>query len=625
MASLFRPVKVGTVDVSVFVRVVDSTDGTPETGVAFNTAGVDLWYRRDGGLRVAITEATLAAVDSAHSDGGFIHMSDGECRLDLPDAACASGAAGVLVGGTFTGMVVISTYIPLVAYDPYDTVRLGLTFAPNVASGSAGAIPTTGTGANQIAVSSGQVLVQSGTAAGQISVTSGIVSAVLTTAGNNAVADQVWDEATSGHLTSGSFGAALSPTEHGTAQAGGANTITLRAGAVATDDYYIKQLLTIVAGTGAGQSEYISDYVGATKVATMGASWAVQPDNTSIYILKGGGTIPGASAPTAAEVADAVFDEAMSGHTSAGTFGAYINAPVTRIGTAQAGTTSSITLDASASATNNLYRYHEVWITGGTGAGEASFITGYTGSSKVATVDPAFTVAPDSTSTFALVKLGIDAATPTQVATAVWAATRAGNATAGSFGEYVNADATRLAGNATSATNAKNAFDGTTGYTFVNSVMPTVTTLTGHTAQTGDSFARLGAPAGASVSADIAAVKSDSAAILVDTGTTLDTAISAILADTGTDGVVVAAASKTGYALSTTGIDALYTRQLTEAYAADGAAPTVAQALMQIQQMLTEFSISSTTMTVKKLDGSTTAFTLTLSDASAPTGLTRAT
>ena len=35
----------------------------------------------------------------------------------------------------------------------------------------------------------------------------------------------------------------------------------------------------------------------------------------------------------------------------------------------------------------------------------------------------------------------------------------------------------------------------------------TVTTLTGHTAQTGDSFVRLGAPAGASVSADIAAIE----------------------------------------------------------------------------------------------------------------------
>ena len=56
--------------------------------------------------------------------------------------------------------------------------------------------------------------------------------------------------------------------------------------------------------------------------------------------------------------------------------------------------------------------------------------------------------------------------------------------------------------------------------------------LSGHTPQTGDNFARLGAPAGASVSADIAAVKVDTAAILVDTGTTLDGNISAIKAKT---------------------------------------------------------------------------------------------
>jgi hypothetical protein len=42
-------------------------------------------------------------------------------------------------------------------------------------------------------------------------------------------------------------------------------------------------------------------------------------------------------------------------------------------------------------------------------------------------------------------------------------------------------------------------------------------------------FTRLGAPAGASVSADVAAVKVDTAAILVDTGTTLDARIPAAL------------------------------------------------------------------------------------------------
>ena len=52
---------------------------------------------------------------------------------------------------------------------------------------------------------------------------------------------------------------------------------------------------------------------------------------------------------------------------------------------------------------------------------------------------------------------------------------------------------------------------------------------------TGDAFARLGAPAGASVSADIVAVKAETAAIVDDTGTA---------------GVVVAAGSKTGYSLA---------------------------------------------------------------------------
>lgn len=150
-------IKAGTVDVSVVIRIVDSTDGTPETGVVFNTAGIDLEYRRELAASVDITEATLAALTTAHSDGGFLHIGNGYYRLDLPDAACATGATGVLIHGAVTGMVVIGCYIQLVAYDPFDTVRLGLTALPNVASGSAGAIPTTGTGANQLSVSSGLV------------------------------------------------------------------------------------------------------------------------------------------------------------------------------------------------------------------------------------------------------------------------------------------------------------------------------------------------------------------------------------------------------------------------------------------------------------------------------------
>ena len=64
---------------------------------------------------------------------------------------------------------------------------------------------------------------------------------------------------------------------------------------------------------------------------------------------------------------------------------------------------------------------------------------------------------------------------------------------------------------------------------------------------------------------------------------------------------------------------------LTESYSTDGAAPTLTQAVMLILQHLSESSITGTTKTVKQLDGSTTAATFTLDDASSPSSITRAT
>jgi hypothetical protein len=52
-------------------------------------------------------------------------------------------------------------------------------------------------------------------------------------------------------------------------------------------------------------------------------------------------------------------------------------------------------------------------------------------------------------------------------------------------------------------------------------LVDTLTTYTSNTPQSGDAYARLGAPAGASVSADVAAVKSDTGTTLSDTATIL--------------------------------------------------------------------------------------------------------
>ena len=139
--------------------------------------------------------------------------------------------------------------------------------------------------------------------------------------------------------------------------------------------------------------------------------------------------------------------------------------------------------------------------------------------------------------------------------------------------------------------------------------------------------------------------------ILVDTGTTLDgkldtidTVVDSILVDTavigsagaGLTGVPWNAAwdaevqSEVTDALNAydpptkAEMDATWTTAATESYASDGAAATPAQLLYMILCSVSEFAVSSTTITGKKLDGSTTAMTWTLDDATSPTSRTRA-
>ena len=71
-------------------------------------------------------------------------------------------------------------------------------------------------------------------------------------------------------------------------------------------------------------------------------------------------------------------------------------------------------------------------------------------------------------------------------------------------------------------------------------------------------------------------------------------------------------------------MDAMWTTAQTESYASDNAAATPAQLLYMILCSVSEFAISGTTITGKKLDGSTTAMTWTINDASNPTSRTRA-
>jgi len=132
--------------------------------------------------------------------------------------------------------------------------------------------------------------------------------------------------------------------------------------------------------------------------------------------------------------------------------------------------------------------------------------------------------------------------------------------------------------------------------------------------------------------ANLATVDTVVDAILVDTGTTIPAQISTLSSDVATvDSNVDAILTDTGTtipaqisALNDVSVTDILTTQMTESYSADGAAPTITQSLMLIQQMLGDFSISGTTLTVKRVDGSTTAATFTLNDGTSPTAVTRA-
>ena len=113
--------KKGATSQSIELYIIDSTDGTPETGVLWNTAGIDLKYRRKDAAVVSITEAALTspALTDTWETGGFLEIGNGVYRLDLPDAALASasGIDRVVVFGTVTGMVVLPVTIHLTDFD----------------------------------------------------------------------------------------------------------------------------------------------------------------------------------------------------------------------------------------------------------------------------------------------------------------------------------------------------------------------------------------------------------------------------------------------------------------------------------------------------------------------------
>lgn len=271
--------------VQVFVQDTSSATGDGLTGLAYNTASLSGYYYREGAASAAsITLATMTL--GTWTSGGFVVVDGtnmpGVYQLALPNAAIAAGAKSVVVmlkGAANMAPCVLE--IELTATDNQTTP-----LAANVTQigGSTAAIGTD----HKLILSSDTF-----TSGAEIQAVS-TVTQLSDTERDNIVAG-VWANAdktgyslasSQTFSTSGSVGSVVGAVGSVTGNVGGNVT-----GSVASVTN------PVTAGTVTDKTGY---------------SLATAP-------------------PTAAAIADAVWDEAQSGHTTAGTFGLYLDAAISGV------------------------------------------------------------------------------------------------------------------------------------------------------------------------------------------------------------------------------------------------------------------------------------------------------
>lgn len=188
--------------------------------------------------------------------------------------------------------------------------------------------------------------------------------------------------------------------------------------------------VTIKSGTGAGEISTTNGAVDASRVIG-DVEGSVAGDVNGNLRGNVGGNITG----YVGGVVGGIADSGISGIS----FAPETGLRTARSNTAQTGAAGSITLDAGASSVNNFYKDQWIVLTGGTGSGQARLITGYTGSSKVATVAPNWATNPTNTTTFAIVAAAkVAGATLVDTVTDVTNGAGGGGATAADVWAYAD-------------------------------------------------------------------------------------------------------------------------------------------------------------------------------------------
>lgn len=139
-----RIIAKGATSQSVILRAKTTATGVPVT-ITSATAGIALWYRRGLAAKVALAVSDLALLTTAWTASGLLLIADGVHRLDVADAAFATGVDEVTIGGSATGIDIEPCIVQLTGVDLQNTVRAGLTALPNAAAGANTGLPVVGT------------------------------------------------------------------------------------------------------------------------------------------------------------------------------------------------------------------------------------------------------------------------------------------------------------------------------------------------------------------------------------------------------------------------------------------------------------------------------------------------
>lgn len=555
----------------------------------------------------------------------------------------------VELGGFFRTIILNGADATVHVHGHYEALTNNLTGAPTVEVTGAiktndiasilvdtgTTIPATLAGLNDIAatdiVSSGAITT-SGGAVSNVTLTATTTNVTNGVDISTTAVDDIWDEVLTGatHNVNQSSGKRLraisgSIFSEGTAQSGGANSIQLTSGAVTSDDQFRRSKVIIVLGTGLGQEAIITSSVAITDTLTVTPAWLTNPDATSEYEI-----IPGQVHST---TQNGGYDDAavwLNANSGAAGDELYVNGTSTN--------PSSVIADARTVADSLMLRRFR-FLTPGTFTLDQSYID-WQFSEEGATL--ALNSQVITGSTFA--RLGITGIGTSTSGFNVYNecgifgpatlprcnslnTAYAGTITLSQRETYVinkgilfsesSPFILDFAGDGITATNV--IFSGWHGKVEIRNMTSTDTlrvygigevilhsTCVGGVVELSGNMELTNNGSGQTITQEGLVNKSN---INIE----CDTAIS--------DAALATAASIT--ALNDITVSEILTTQMTESYAANGIAPTLSQALYACQQILGQFAIIGTSNTIRKLDNSTTAFVMTLDDASNPTSLGR--